>query len=174
MNTRVRELQRGEGLIWKELRLRALAETPDAFGTTYESQLDRTDEQWHAMFDERIADLSAGSLLAEVDGQQAGIAWCCFDDPNPDVGHLYSMWVVPAFRRRGAGTALLAYALEWMRARESRIAELEVNVHSDVAISLYASMGFSDTGRREPLREGSSQRTIVMRCALDGYSKQIR
>jgi hypothetical protein len=36
MTIRIEELKLGDGLIWRDLRLRALKESPDAFGMTYE------------------------------------------------------------------------------------------------------------------------------------------
>ena len=60
---------------YKDLRLRALADSPDAFGSTLAAEQDRTDAEWSS----RLAS-GAGSgldlpLVAEVDGEPAGLAW---------------------------------------------------------------------------------------------------
>ncbi len=166
MTIRVRQLQKGQGLLWRDLRLAALADSPDAFATTYESQVGRSEAEWKRMLDERVADPRSASFVAEIEGESAGMAFCQLDTTDRRVAHVYSFWVAPRFRRRGVGRALLASALVWIRTQGAQVAELSVNETSESAISLYAAAGFADTGRREPLREGSPQQRVVMRCTL--------
>lgn len=164
---RVRELQRGEGLIWRDLRLRALLESPDSFGMTYEVESARSDSEWHKRIDERVVDSFGASLIAQVDGDPAGIAACGFDEEDRSLCGLYAMWVAPEFRKLGVGRALVAFALEWMKNRGATTARLQVTDSNEAAVSLYASLGFKDTGDREPLREGSPLQSIVMLCSLE-------
>ncbi len=57
-------------------------------------------------------------------------------------GGLTSIAVAPQHRRRGLGRSLMAAALEYLRARGVRHADLEVNVGNRAAQSLYESFGF--------------------------------
>ena len=43
---RIRELERREWALYRELRLRALAESPDAFGRRLVDELARPDAEW--------------------------------------------------------------------------------------------------------------------------------
>jgi ribosomal protein S18 acetylase RimI-like enzyme len=166
MIVQVRALRTDEGMLWKDLRLKALAESPDAFATTLESQRHHPDSEWLEMIATTAASEIAESLVAELAGQPAGIARCRLAAEDRTTGHIHSMWVDPQFRRRGVGGALLTFALSWLEQRGALSAELGVNERNDAAAALYRASGFAFTGATEPLREGSSQRIAVMKSAL--------
>jgi ribosomal-protein-alanine N-acetyltransferase len=65
-----------------------------------------------------------------------------------DEVHVLSLAVEPAFRRRGAATALLRAALASERAGGARLAGLEVRAGNGAALSFYARHGFRPVGRR--------------------------
>jgi ribosomal protein S18 acetylase RimI-like enzyme len=158
----VRELVAGEGLTWRDLRLAALQESPGAFGSTYAQSSLRSDDEWHRTIDQSAADPDAASFVAEVDGRPMGLAFCRLDDSDPRSARLFSMWVEPTVRGRGVGRRLVEVALQWMRSRGALSVELEVAEGNLGAASLYAAMGFVDTGRRVPLREGSQELVALM------------
>jgi RimJ/RimL family protein N-acetyltransferase len=58
------------------------------------------------------------------------------------------MLVAAAWRGRGVGTALVAAAIEWARARGLHKLTLSVFPHNDAAIALYRKFGFVEEGRR--------------------------
>lgn len=165
MSVRVRELSKGEGLLWRDLRLEALAESPDAFAATYENDAYRPDSDWHEMIDATAADSCSTSLVAEVEAEPVGMAFCRMDRGR-GVGELFAMWVRPSARRCGAGRALLEYALGWMRSQGGTSAELTVTETNTAAVQLYVSSGFVDTGRRESLRRESALKVIAMQRDL--------
>lgn len=172
MSVRVRVLGAGEAMLWKELRLRALEESPDAFSTTYESQRDRPDSDWHRQIDATAASSLAEGLLAEADGEPAGILLCRVSEVDALLGHIQTMWVDPRFRRSGVGSALLAFALKWLRGRKANVVELGVNEENEAASALYRAFGFVLTGYREPLRKGSAQWIARMRCVLNSTAPE--
>ncbi len=57
------------------------------------------------------------------------------------------MMVAADWRGRGVGTALVAAAVEWARARGLHKLALSVFPHNDVAIALYRKFGFVEEGR---------------------------
>lgn len=64
---------------WQEyrgIRLRALLDSPDAFGSTYEAEVVRTDEQWQARI--AAASISANDrvLFAMYHERVCGLTWC--------------------------------------------------------------------------------------------------
>jgi RimJ/RimL family protein N-acetyltransferase len=59
------------------------------------------------------------------------------------------MMVAADRRGRGVGTALVAAAIEWARARGLHKLTLGVFPHNDAAIALYRKVGFEEEGRRE-------------------------
>lgn len=79
----------------------------------------------------RDDDAAAGFLLA---GVRSGL--------REAASGLDSMFVTPAFRRRGVGTALLARFLAWHRASGLPSASLAVAPANHAAIALYQKAGF--------------------------------
>lgn len=160
----VRVLDRNEAMLWKELRLRALQESPDAFRTTFESQQNRPDSDWQRQIDETAGSRLAEGFVAEVDGEAVGLLRCRLTQSDPPLGFIQTMWVEPRFRRRGIGSQLLTFGLNWLRDRGAGAIELDVNERNEAALDLYRSFGFEFTGYQELMREGSAHWIARMRC----------
>jgi RimJ/RimL family protein N-acetyltransferase len=68
------------------------------------------------------------------------------------------MMVAADWRGRGIGTALLAAAIDWARARGLHKLTLSVFPHNDAAIALYRKFGFVEEGRHvKQLRRASGE-----------------
>ena len=167
MTIHVQELKPGDGLIWRDLRLRALKDSPNAFGMTYEVESQRSDDEWREQINRNVADPLVTNLVARVDDEPAALAVCRFDENDQTICHLFAMWVAPEFRRRGVGRAVLESALDWMKQKGAKEAHLSVTEGNIEAFTLYRSLGFLDTSRREPLREGSPLQLVDMRRQLE-------
>ncbi len=59
--------------------------------------------------------------------------------------HIHAVYVLPAYRRRGVGTALLRTALKWGQQQRCRRAQLSVLPHNP-ARRLYQALGFRAFG----------------------------
>jgi GNAT superfamily N-acetyltransferase len=64
------------------------------------------------------------------------------------VAQLEHAMVASGWRGRGVGTALVAAAIEWARARGLHRLSLSVFPHNEAAIALYRKFGFLEEGRR--------------------------
>lgn len=64
-------------------------------------------------------------------------------------GHIVSVAVLDADRRKGVGRAMVEEALKGMKQRGCTEAYLEVRVSNEPAITLYRNMGFVVTARLE-------------------------
>jgi GNAT superfamily N-acetyltransferase len=163
----VRTFESGEWLSYKDLRLRALAESPDAFGSTLAREQDRTDAEWSS----RLASgLNFGldlPLMAEVDGAPAGLAWGRIEQANLNVANLYQMWVAPEYRRLGLGQMLLEAVIAWARIKGASYLDLAVTFRHSPAMRLYTRLGFEPAGPLEPLRPGSQMLELPMRLRLN-------
>jgi dihydropteroate synthase len=146
---------------WRELRLRMLADAPDAFGTTLAEAQVQPDAAWQAML---APEPSRAMWFAEQGGVAVGTAR---GEIAPDRlrSHLYSMWVAPEVRRSGAGRALVEAARRWALEHGACEVALEVTDGNLAASELYRAAGFVDTGIRDELRPGSAltTRTLVAR-----------
>lgn len=80
------------------------------------------------------------------------------------------MAIVDGHRGRGIGTALLAWVLDWARARGAHKVMLELWPHNERALGLYRKLGFEVEGRYRRhwrRRDGSLWDAVGMGLVLD-------
>jgi ribosomal protein S18 acetylase RimI-like enzyme len=128
--------------VFREIRLRSLADSPDAFGSTLEREQGFTEDDWRRRL--------SGPVYAVTDPGPVAVGGLFEHD---GVFHVWGMWTDPAHRSRGHARrvldALIAPDVE---------AVLDVNVTNAAARAAYERYGFVGTGHLEPLRPGSEQR----------------
>src|SRR5215467_14335435 len=154
---RIRELERSEWELFRELRLRALAESPNAFARRFVDERGQPDAHWIRLTESVTTPDGQTMLLAEEDGLSFGLVFGLLDREHPKTGHVGGMWVEPEWRRRGAGEA---------RLRQLERLELWVTEGNDRAMRLYERSGFTDTGKRDTLAANPSLRVIQMILTL--------
>jgi GNAT superfamily N-acetyltransferase len=135
--------------IFKEIRLRALQDSPSAFGSTYARESQFTDPDWLARAMRWNGDRGIGYLAME-DGAACGIAGALLDDDDATRAQLVSMWTAPTHRKSGVGRILVDAVSYWARLRGVRTLNLMVVSKNDAAILFYHRLGFVITGRTEP------------------------
>jgi RimJ/RimL family protein N-acetyltransferase len=84
------------------------------------------------------------TFVALADGEIVGLLFV--DESSFGFGEL-GMMVAAGRRGRGVGTALVAAAIEWARARGLHKLTLSVFPHNEAAIALYRKFGFVEEGR---------------------------
>lgn len=126
---------------WRSLRRAALAEAPEAFGSTLEewSGDGDTEERWRARLDG-----VAHNVLAELDGRHVGMV--SITSPVDGDVEVISMWVAPEARGRGVGDALMRHVREWAAEIGAARIVLDVRAANVHATSLYRRHGFVDVG----------------------------
>jgi GNAT superfamily N-acetyltransferase len=143
----VREAAPDDWLALRDIRLAALLDAPDAFGSTYEQQASYREADWQR----RIA--RGGTFLAylpEVSASEpAGLAGGYQESPG--TVELVSMYVRPKARGRGVGEALVAAVINWAAGRNARSVHLWVTETNSHARLLYERCGFSPTDEHQPL-----------------------
>ena len=161
----VRMLAAHEWPLYRALRLRALGDAPEAFGSTLAEEAPRTDQDWAWRLNIGASSGRDRPLVAELGGTAAGLAWAKVDAADPSLVSLFQMWVAPEARGRGVAAALLDAALAWARARNARAMQLGVVCGNEAALRLYERAGFRAVGQPEPQRPGSSR--MEQRMQLD-------
>jgi ribosomal protein S18 acetylase RimI-like enzyme len=154
----IRSLHVDEWRALRALRLRALADAPDAFGATLAEAEAEPDEAWRARIERDRSIL----VVAEKAGSFVGMAGGG-DAPTPEhIAGLYGMWVDPAVRGTGVADALVQAVVEWARAAGYPQIGLGVTTTNGRAIAFYRRLGFVEIGQRMPLREGSEVEIEIM------------
>ena len=135
---------------WREIRLRALLDSPSAFGSTYAREIGFAESDWRR----RLEEPDAVSVLVLDDGRPVGMGGAYQDQPG--WLHVVAMWVDPVARGRGVAHLLLR-ALEGWAAERGLGLHLDVNTANAVARRFYERYGFVGTGETRPLREGAAE-----------------
>jgi ribosomal protein S18 acetylase RimI-like enzyme len=164
----IRSFASSEWHTYRDLRLRALADSPDAFGSTLAQEKTRKDDSWAERLEKGANSALELPLLAEVGGVPVGLAWARIEPSTGEVAYLYQVWVAPAYRRLGIGKKMLEAVIDWARSKNVRFIELGVTTDESPAWRLYTREGFKPVGEPEPLRPGSELLSQPMRLDLKG------
>lgn len=122
---------------FRDIRLRALADAPGAFGSRHDDWVDAPESSWRS----RLENVEL-NLVARRDGEAVGMASGSLDG---DEATLISMWVDPAARGSGTAHALIEAVLCWARGLD-RTTYLMVRSDNPRAIAAYERAGFVDLG----------------------------
>jgi GNAT superfamily N-acetyltransferase len=76
-------------------------------------------------------------------------------------GHFGALWVAPELRGTGLGTRLIDTSCAWLESLGCPAIELHVT-DGNSAEHLYQRLGFTRTGGRHPLRDGSPLLEVTM------------
>ncbi len=146
MNHLVRTVSEDDWAALRSIRLKALADSPSSFGSTFAREQAFTEELWR----ERARGSATTRLfLATKERAAIGVAGV-FDEGDGSV-QLVSVWVSPEHRCRGVGRALTTAALRFAAERGFVIVRLWVTDGNATARALYEQLGFTPTGKRQPL-----------------------
>jgi ribosomal protein S18 acetylase RimI-like enzyme len=162
----IRTLLPSEWKRYRAVRLRALSESPDAFGSTLKAEQERPDDAWKARLSAAATSEDDYPLIAEQGGETVGLVWAKVAAADRSAIDIFQMWVAPEFRRQGIGAELLGAAISWARARGARCVQLSVTCGDTSAVKLYSSHGFKPCGPVEALRPGSELACQPMRLLL--------
>jgi GNAT superfamily N-acetyltransferase len=162
----IRTFAADEWRTYRDLRLRALADAPDAFSRTLDEEKSRPDAEWSSRLSSGVDSCWDLPLVGELDNAPIGLAWGRIEPPNLDIATLYQMWVAPGYRNLGVGRMLLERVIKWARAADVQYLALGVTCGDSPAMRLYLRAGFKPVGKPEPLRSESEVMSQPMRLAL--------
>jgi ribosomal protein S18 acetylase RimI-like enzyme len=138
-NFELRRLRRADAIEFRELRLEALREHPEAFGASWEEEQAQPEtrfaerlENGHVIGGRSDGGMLVGSTgIARLQGQK-----------TRHIGSIWGMYVRPAARGKGLARLLLNAAIE-EASTSLRSLRLSVESINHAAIRLYESVGFT-------------------------------
>jgi GNAT superfamily N-acetyltransferase len=142
----VRTLLAGEVDRYRELRLMALLDSPNAFTATWAEESAMADSAWEARVE---LSLSGGSAIVVADtgrelvGLAGGIPW-------GTRARVVSVWVASAWRHRGLAQRLVERVCEWAAAGGYAEAQIETALGNSGPQSLYERLGFVPVDEEPP------------------------
>ena len=161
----VRQAQAADWAALRQLRLRALADAPDAFASTLKTEEALLDEVWRQRAQ---GGPSSANFIAREGGVDVGLAAVFAEPDAPGRMHLVSMWVDPGSRRRGVARGLVDQVVRWAVERRAREVILWVADHNSAAYRLYERVGFRPTGECQPLPSNPAVTESCLRLPLGG------
>lgn len=151
--------------VYRELRLRALADSPTSFSATYAREAQLTEEEWRKRTTRCDGVRIVGFLAFEGD-RGCGLVFCFRDEQDDAVGTIVSMWVDPAVRRASVGRLLIDSILDWAKDRGMRELKLMVTSVNGGAIAFYERIGFRMSGKTGPYPNDPAITEFEMTLAL--------
>ena len=142
--------------LFKDVRLMALKDSPEAYGSTYESAVRRDHESWKDQLWGTTAGADRNTLFAFDGDRCIGIA-ALYREPSALSGDLIMMWVAPEYRGSAAASALVQNLLCWAKDSGFSAVSLNVTDTNARAIRFYKNQGFHPTGEEV---EVDSQRNL--------------
>lgn len=144
---RIEPITASNTALFRSVRLRALQDSPSAFGSTYAREVAFDDAEWARRVERWSGEQGIGFLA--MDGDQAcGIAGALLEDSGQ--AQLVSMWTAPEHRQCGVGRLLVEAIAGWAAGRDVHRLRLMVVSRNQSAVDFYQRLGFIRTGRSEP------------------------
>ncbi|MGB3257013.1 MAG: GNAT family N-acetyltransferase [Ornithinimicrobium sp.] len=142
----VRRLAEEDWDEYRQTRLRALKESPEAFVASAAEENDYPEERWR----DRMR--RSQRLLAERAGQAMGVVSVGSENTADDaVGELFGLWVSPDARGTGVARRLLEAAARAARESEMKHLVYWVGTDNGRAVAFASSFGFRPTDNRRPM-----------------------
>jgi GNAT superfamily N-acetyltransferase len=143
----------------RTIRLRALAESPDAFTSYYHCERWWTERRWRRRLD------AADWIVAVDRGELIGLASVVSCNPE-EPHHVESIWVEPAYRGRGVLRSLVHYASQLARRCGHDDLWLWVLEDNCCAQLVYERLGFVRTGERQAVDPAHLRFELRMRLTI--------
>jgi GNAT superfamily N-acetyltransferase len=153
----VRRIAPDEWQAFREIRLAALADAPEAYLTTLTEARAQPAQLWQ----DRIA--ANPHFLATVDGVGVGMTVVIATDDGREI---VAVWVAPDRRGRGVIEALIDAAVSWAGDQGDAQLGLWVVDGNERAERAYTRYGFTRTGRTQPVPGRPDEIEVEMAYAL--------
>jgi GNAT superfamily N-acetyltransferase len=162
MPTEIRRIEPGEASALRELRLRALAESPPAFVSRHADEAALEDGHWHGLADEAVAGDRGTVMIAVADGRWEGMAAGRWFERDRGIAQLWGLWVDPAARGTRTGAGLVGAVRDWAAAGGATFLRLGVVEPADTLRRFYTRLGFVELDEPAPMKTDPTRRASFM------------
>jgi GNAT superfamily N-acetyltransferase len=133
-------------LTLRDLRLRALDDSPESFLGDLAGERDYSRNRWRQDLDHN------DWFMATLDARQIGLVKLNRSEDPHDGMHLEALWVEPAIRRRGVGQTLVSAAENAAAAMGVHHLKLWIFVNNHTARDFYLRLGYTGPLRRQSIK----------------------
>jgi len=160
----IRRLTPNDARLLRDLRILALTDAPDAFGST----LQETEQRPNSVWQDILRPQGNPFFVFERDGAVVGLIGGLAPDES-GVAQLVSMWIPSHQRGSGISDQLVEHIIAWAATEGSHILELSCTEGNTHAERLYMRHGFVRTGETET-RERDGKVEFVMTLDISRVS----
>jgi GNAT superfamily N-acetyltransferase len=160
----IRRIRADEGLRLRDIRLRSLADSPMAYGSTLAREEAYLEAVWH----ERAENGAAGDKSVTFVAEDGHCLVAMATGLAPDRDHhaagpmMVGVFVAGTARRQDVGVQLVDKVIEWTRARGWARLLVWITSGNAPALGLYRRCGFRATGATRP----SAHAPDLVECEL--------
>jgi ribosomal protein S18 acetylase RimI-like enzyme len=141
----IRQAEPIDAAVLREIRLEALQNHPEVFGSDVDSEMDRPLTFWEEM----LADLIHNAVfVAEFKANLIGMTGIFIHDRIKlrHTGNIWGVYVQPGWRGLGIADQLIQSSLNWAKEKGLQQVKLAVITSNPSAIHLYERCGFREYG----------------------------
>lgn len=142
---------------YKQLRLDALQNSPQAFSATYAQNVERPDSFWQSRLEEASRGYGHWLFFAKMNKRLVGMIGAFTEEDDPQMAHIISVYVIEEARGRGISKMLMSAILSELKKEGLRKAKLGVNTKQIPAIKLYQQFGFRTVQKISHLLMGDGE-----------------
>lgn len=153
---------------FKDLRLKALKDDPQAFGASYEEVAKRSESYWKESLQDAI-DGKSWCLFASFNNRLVGMLAASIHKDEPNRVWLHATYVDKNFRGKDIAKKLMQQMLENLKSSLApKVIKLMVNKIQLPAGNLYKSFGFKIVDEQDfVMGNGQKARDLIMEKNLD-------
>jgi GNAT superfamily N-acetyltransferase len=144
----------------RDLRIRSLRDSPQAFGQSVDDALRLTDVDWTHLARQASTGERRTWLIAVSREQPIGVVQGRRRPPSDLL--VFSMWVDAGWRRHGIGAALIDAVTDWGRTWGANRVVLWVYAANEAAIRFYQRLGFGQEDGTDDAKSGASYGALAM------------
>ncbi len=152
----VRLLGEDEWQVYREVRLAALEDAPEAFVARFEDEASRGEGFW------RDRMIRASRIVAEREDKPVGLVGLGLHGEDPEAGEVFGLWTSPTVRGQHVARGLVSTAAEKATEDGCRLLYFWAISDQASAVGFASSFGFRPTSKRRPVRvaDGATERDV--------------
>ena len=145
--------------LFRQIRLEALQDSPQAFGSSYSFMASQPDSFWQNRLSSAATGQDSWLLFARINERIVGMIGAYIPEGSP-IPRVVSVYVTPEYRRTGVSRGLMDAILNVLKQKGSfQIVELGVMHDQEAALRLYRRYGFEIVAKNEKVSGDTSKGT---------------
>lgn len=145
VDIKVRILGAQEWPLFREVRLAALKDAPEAFVARFEDEASYGEDFWR----ERM---TLTRIIAERGDESVGVVCLGLHNDDPETGEVFGLWTAPSARGAHAARSLVTTASKKATEDGCRLLYFWAGSDNASAVGFASSFGFRPTAERRPVR----------------------